>query len=293
MNSDFFTNLRMSVQDWPHWDSLVNKGIELSVNLLAALAILLIGKWVAARIVRLMQIGMQRAKVDPTLIGFLGNVASVALLVMVVMAALGRLGVPTTSAAALIGGAGLAIGLSLKDQLANFAAGTLIIFFRPFRVGDYIKVGSFEGYVREIRIVQTSLRTYANEEVILPNSMVMSDSVINRSSLPLWRSQVVVGVDYACDLKVAKAAVLRAATEHPKCVNAERAPSVQITSLGDNAIELTLWAWSTEADWWSVQCDLYEAVVENLRAVNISIPFPQRDLHIINPPAPLAAARQP
>ncbi|MDO5101339.1 MAG: mechanosensitive ion channel family protein [Lautropia sp.] len=278
------SKLLSSWQDWQKWDLLADKASIFAANLIAALVIFFVGKWVAGKLVQLMQLAMKRAKVDPTLIGFLSNVGYVAMLVMIIMTALNKMGVPTTSAAALIGGAGLAIGLSLKDQLSNFAAGALIIFFRPFKVGDYIKVGGYEGFVREIKIVQTSLRTYANEEVVLPNSMVMSDSIVNKSSLPLWRSQVIVGVDYACDLKTAKAAVLKAALDHPKCVNHERPASVQITALGDNAIEITLWAWSSEGDWWQVQCDLYEAVVENLRAVDISIPFPQRDIHLINPP---------
>lgn len=269
----------MSVRGWEH---LAEKGMAFSTNLIAALAIFLIGKWITARIVVLMKAAMTRAKIDATLVSFLGNVANIGLLVLVIIAALGKLGIPTTSVTALVGGAGLAVALSLKDQLSNFAAGALIILFRPFKVGDYIKVSGFEGFVREIKMVQTSLRTYANEEVVLPNSIVMGNSIVNKSSLPLWRAQVIVGVDYACDLKSAKSAVLRAATEHPKCVETEKNASVQITNLGDNAIEITLWAWTYEADWWAFQCDLNERVVENLREAGINIPFPQRDVHIIH-----------
>lgn len=267
------------------WERLADNGMDLGTNLVAALAIFIIGKWLVTHIVKLMKAALTRAKVDMTLVSFLGNVANIGLLILVIIAALGKVGVPTTSVTALIGGAGLAIALSLKDQLSNFAAGALIILFRPFKVGDYIKVNGFEGYVREIKMVQTSLRTYANEEVVLPNSLVMSNSITNKSSLPLWRAQVLVGVDYACDLKVAKEAVLRAATEHPMCIQIERPASVQVTNLGDNAIEITLWAWTSEADWWTFQCDLNERVVENLRAVDISIPFPQRDVHIVTPAA--------
>ncbi|EGV35303.1 transporter, small conductance mechanosensitive ion channel family [Neisseria weaveri ATCC 51223] len=277
------TNLTMnpeSFTQWQQWELLSEKAVNFGMNLAAALAIFLIGKWLAGKIVRLLRLAMNRAKVDITLVSFLCNVAYVLLLVLVIMTALNQVGVPTTSAAALIGGAGLAVGLSLKDQLSNFAAGALIIFFRPFKVGDYIKSSGFEGYVREIKIAQTSLRTYANEEVVIPNSLIMGGTIINKSSLPLWRAQVKVGVDYACDLKVAKAAILAAATEHPKCLQTEKQASVQITNLADSAIEITLWAWTTEADWWGFQCDLYEQVVENLRAVNINIPFPQQDVHI-------------
>lgn len=264
------------------WERLASTGMDFGTNIVAALAIFLIGKWLTARVVTLMKAALTRAKVDVTLVSFLGNVANIGLLILVIIAALGKVGVPTTSVTALIGGAGLAVALSLKDQLSNFAAGALIILFRPFKVGDYIKVNGFEGYVREIKMVQTSLRTYSNEEVVLPNSVVMSNSITNKSSLPLWRAQVLVGVDYACDLKAAKAAVLRAATEHPKCEQTDKPATVQITNLGDNAIEITLWAWTNEADWWSFQCDLNEQVVENLRAANINIPFPQRDVHIVS-----------
>jgi len=264
------------------WERLAQVGMSFGTNLLAALAIFFIGRWVATRVVTLMKAALTRAKVDKTLVSFLGNVANIGLLILIIIAALGKLGIPTTSVTALIGGAGLAVALSLKDQLSNFAAGALIILFRPFKVGDFIRVNGFEGIVREIKMVQTALSTPDNEEVVLPNSMVMSNSITNRSSLPLCRAQVVVGVDYACDLKVAKDAVLRAATEHPLCVQTKERPAVvYITNLGDSAIEITLWAWTNEADLGAFRFGLNEQVVENLRAANINIPFPQRDVHII------------
>ena len=264
------------------WERLVETGMAFGTNLVAALAIFFVGRWITARLVILMKAALTRAKVDRTLVSFLGNVANVGLLILIIIAALGKLGIPTTSVTALIGGAGLAVALSLKDQLSNFAAGALIILFRPFKVGDYIKVNGFEGFVSEIKMVQTALSTPDNEEVILPNSVVMSNSIVNRSSMPLCRVQVVVGVDYACDLKAAKAAVLKAATEHPLCVQTQGKEAVTfITNLGDSAIEVTLWAWTNEADLGAFRFGLNEQVVENLRAANINIPFPQRDVHII------------
>ncbi|EFC53493.1 mechanosensitive ion channel family protein [Neisseria subflava] len=266
------------------WEQLAQTGMSFGTNLLAALAIYFIGRWVATRVVTLMKAALTRAKIDKTLVSFLGNVANIGLLILVIIAALGKLGIPTTSVTALIGGAGLAVALSLKDQLSNFAAGALIILFRPFKVGDFIRVNGFEGIVREIKMVQTSLSTPDNEEVVLPNSMVMSNSITNRSSLPLCRAQVVVGVDYACDLKAAKDAVLRAATEHPLCVQTEERPAVvYITNLGDSAIEITLWAWTQEENLGPFRFALNEQVVENLREANINIPFPQCDVHLIQP----------
>lgn len=268
------------------WEQLAQTGMSFGTNLLAALAIFFIGRWVATRVVTLMKAALTRAKVDKTLVSFLGNVSNIGLLILIIIAALGKLGIPTTSVTALIGGAGLAVALSLKDQLSNFAAGALIILFRPFKVGDFIRVNGFEGIVREIKMVQTSLSTPDNEEVVLPNSMVMTNSITNRSSLPLCRAQVVVGVDYACDLKVAKDAVLRAATEHPLCVQTKERPAVvYITNLGDSAIEITLWAWTQEENLGPFRFALNEQVVENLRAANINIPFPQRDVHLIQPKA--------
>ena len=264
------------------WERLVETGMAFGTNLVAALAIFFVGRWIASRLVILMKAALTRAKVDRTLVSFLGNVANIGLLILIIIAALGKLGIPTTSVTALIGGAGLAVALSLKDQLSNFAAGALIILFRPFKVGDFIKVNGFEGTVSEIKMVQTALSTPDNEEVILPNSVVMSNSIVNRSSMPLCRVQVVVGVDYACDLKAAKAAVLKAATEHPLCVQTQGKEAVTyITNLGDSAIEITLWAWTNEADLGAFRFGLNEQVVENLRAANINIPFPQRDVHII------------
>ena len=266
------------------WERLAQTGMSFGTNLLAALAIYFIGRWVATRVVTLMKAALTRAKVDKTLVSFLGNVANIGLLILIIIAALGKLGIPTTSVTALIGGAGLAVALSLKDQLSNFAAGALIILFRPFKVGDFIRVNGFEGIVREIKMVQTALSTPDNEEVVLPNSMVMSNSITNRSSLPLCRAQVVVGVDYACDLKVAKDAVLRAATEHPLCVQTKERPAVvYITNLGDSAIEITLWAWTQEENLGPFRFALNEQIVENLREANINIPFPQCDVHLIQP----------
>ena len=266
------------------WEQLAQTGMSFGTNLLAALAIYFIGRWVATRVVTLMKAALTRAKIDKTLVSFLGNVANIGLLILIIIAALGKLGIPTTSVTALIGGAGLAVALSLKDQLSNFAAGALIILFRPFKVGDFIRVNGFEGIVREIKMVQTSLSTPDNEEVVLPNSMVMSNSIVNRSSLSLCRAQVVVGVDYACDLKVAKDAVLRAATEHPLCVQTKERPAVvYITNLGDSAIEITLWAWTQEENLGPFRFALNEQVVENLREANINIPFPQCDVHLIQP----------
>lgn len=273
-----------SLSSFSGWKQLAQTGMSFGTNLLAALAIYFIGRWVATRVVTLMKAALTRAKVDKTLVSFLGNVANIGLLILVIIAALGKLGIPTTSVTALIGGAGLAVALSLKDQLSNFAAGALIILFRPFKVGDFIRVNGFEGIVREIKMVQTSLSTPDNEEVVLPNSMVMSNSIVNRSSLSLCRAQVVVGVDYACDLKVAKDAVLRAATEHPLCVQTEERPAVvYITNLAASAIEITLWAWTQEENLGPFRFALNEQVVENLRAANINIPFPQRDVHLIQP----------
>ena len=264
------------------WQRLAEMGMSFGTNLLAALAIFLIGKWITTHLVILMKAALIRAKVDRTLVSFLGNVANIGLLILIIIAALGKLGIPTTSVTALVGGAGLAVALSLKDQLSNFAAGALIILFRPFKVGDFIKVNGFEGFVSEIKMVQTALITPDNEEVILPNSVVMSNSIVNRSSDPLCRAQVVVGVDYACDLKAAKAAVLQAATEHPLCVQtAGREAVAHVTNLGDSAIEITLWAWTNEANLGAFRFGLNDQVVENLRAAKINIPFPQRDVHII------------
>lgn len=275
-----------SLSPFSGWEQLAQTGMSFGTNLLAALAIFFIGRWVATRVVTLMKAALTRAKIDKTLVSFLGNVANIGLLILIIIAALGKLGIPTTSVTALIGGAGLAVALSLKDQLSNFAAGALIILFRPFKVGDFIRVNGFEGIVREIKMVQTSLSTPDNEEVVLPNSVVMTNSITNRSSLPLCRAQVVVGVDYACDLKVAKDAVLRAATEHPLCVQTKERPAVvYITNLGDSAIEITLWAWTQEENLGPFRFALNEQVVENLRAANINIPFPQRDVHLIQPKA--------
>ena len=229
---------------------------------------------------------LTRAKVDKTLgsASSATSPTSAPLLILIIIAALGKLGIPTTSVTALIGGAGLAVALSLKrTNWSNFAAGVLIILFRPFKVGDFIRVNGFEGIVREIKMVQTSLSTPDNEEVVLPNSVVMTSSITNRSSLPLCRAQVVVGVDYACDLKAAKAAVLRAATEHPLCVQTEERPAVATLPTWRQRHRNHPLGVDARRNLGPFRFALNEQIVENLREANINIPFPQCDVHLIQP----------
>ena len=251
------------------WTTLAGHGADFAVNLAAALLIFLIGRWLSAKLTALTKAALQRGKVDPTLASFIGSVVNIGLLIVVIIAALGKAGIPTTSLTALVGGAGLAVALSLKDQLSNFAAGALIILFRPFKAGDYIKINGFEGFVREIKMVQTSLRTCSGEEVVLPNSVVMSTSLINTSSLPLRRAQIVVNLPYSADLEAAKTVLLNTAASHPSSAHDTHPASVQITKLGDSSIELTLLAWTNEADWWPFQCALNEQAAKGLHAAGL------------------------
>ncbi len=251
-------------------------------KLVAALATLFIGRWVAARIADLLRRAMRRAAFDPTLTGFLGNAAYGLLLALVLISALGQLGVNTTSAAALLGGAGIAIGLSLKDQLSAFAAGAMLIVFRPFKVGDFVDAGGVTGTVEAIRIVVTVLRTPNNQEVMVPNDRVWGSVITNFSSRETRRIDLQIGIAYDSDLKTARELAARIVAADARVLG-EPAPWTGITELGDSAIVLTVRPWVKTADFWQTRADLIEAIKTAFDEGGITIAFPQLDVHLTQP----------
>ena len=173
----------------------------------------------------------------------------------------------------------MAIGLSLKDQLSNFAAGIMIVTFRPFVRGDYVQVSSYTGTVTEITLVNTHLTTINNHDVIIPNSDITTSAVINYTALPNRRVDITVGIGYDADIKTAKDIMLNLAKNNPMAFT-DPAPVIRVTNLGDNSVDLTLNVWTTNGDWWAMQCDLLEQFKNALDDKNIDIPFPQRSVHV-------------
>lgn len=251
------------------------------MNLLAAILIFVIGKWVAGVVSDLLGKLMEKAKFDPTLATFVKNIVHVGLIVFVAIAALSKLGVETTSFVALIGAAGLAVGLALQGSLANFAAGVLLILFKPFKVGDFIEAGGAKGTVKEIQIFNTHISAPDNKKIILPNAKVTGDNVINYSAIEERRVDMVFGISYGDDIKKAKE-VLESVVKKDERVLSEPMPTIAVSELGDSSVNLVCRPWVKPADYWSVLFDTLENGKIELEKAGISIPFPQTDVHLFS-----------
>ena len=259
--------------------TLTNSALSVAAKVALALLIFIVGRWLAKKAVTFTHKMMTRSRLDETVANFLGRIIYGLLLVIVVLAALSKVGVQTTSVVAILGGAAVAIGLSLKDQLSNFAAGIMIVTFRPFVRGDYVQISSHTGTVTEITLVNTHLTTTNNHDVVIPNSSITTSAVINYTALPNRRVDITVGIGYDADIKTAKDVMLNLATSNPKAFT-DPAPVIRVTNLGDNSVDLTLNVWTTNDDWWSMQCDLLEQFKYALDDNKIDMPFPQRSVHV-------------
>lgn len=260
---------------------LAATGQSVGLKLLAALATLIIGRWISLMLVNAIKSAMTRGRADVTLASFMGNVAYGILMAIVAISALGQLGVNTTSAAALLGGAGIAIGLSLKDQLSSFAAGVMLIMFRPFVRGDFIDAGGVSGTVEEIKIVATILKTPNNQEVTVPNHAIWGDTITNYSRRPQRRIDLPVGIAYGADFRKAKD-ILASIIAADKRVLKDPAPWIGVTELADSAVIITFRPWVNTPDFWQVRSDLIEQIKLRFDEAGIGIPFPQMDVHLQN-----------
>lgn len=258
---------------------IVQKGPSFAGNLVAAAAVLLVGVWCAKVATGIVTRMLRRAKVDETLAKFLGRLAQALITLVVVMAALDRVGVNTTSFAAVMAAVGLAIGMALQGSLANFAAGVLIIVLRPFRVGDYIDAGGTTGFVEEIHIFNTFLRTGDNIEIVVPNSAIVNGSISNYSKRPNRRIDLVVGCSYADDLLAVKRFLEQLVSSDSRIL-ADPAPRVAVSELGSHSVNFVVRPWVATPDYWNVKWDLTEAIKVGFDERGFTIPFPQTDIHI-------------
>ena len=259
--------------------NLTELGIRYGLNLLFAILIFLIGKWIAKRVVRVVERLMTKSRMDVTLASFVSNVLYSLLLVLVIITALSKLGINTTSAVAILGGMALAVGMALKDQLSSFAAGVMIIVFRPFVVGDQVEIAGIFGKVQQIKIVFTELLTANNQTVIIPNSEITTSPITNYTTQMTRRIQLPIGVGYGADIKKSREIMLRIANSDER-VLADPEARVGVTSLGDNAVELTLYAWTQTSDYFLTSQALTEEIKIALDEAGIDIPFPQRTIHV-------------
>ena len=266
----------------PEWVTIAQEMLtKFGLKIIAAILIFVIGRWVAKLLQTVMEKTMQKAKVDSVLIPFTCNLVYTAMLVFVVIAALGQLGVQTTSFITVLGAAGLAVGLALQGSLSNFASGVLIIIFRPFKAGDYIEGGGVSGVVKAIHIFTTTLTTPDNKRVIVPNSKMMGDNIINYSAEGTRRIDLTASISYGDNIDTAKAALMDLLTKDPRVLK-DPAPFVGVSAMAESSIDFTVRPWVKVADYWAVFFDLNEAIQKRIEAEGLTIPFPQRDVHIYN-----------
>lgn len=252
---------------------------QLGLNLLFAVIILILGAWAAKFTKRMLARTLGKRNLDPIIVGFLANIAYIVVLVAVVLAALDRLGIRTTSFVAIIGAAGLAIGLALQGALANFAAGFLMIIFRPFKKGDYIEAAGTAGIVDEIQVFTSILNTPDNRRVIVPNSKIMSDNITNYSAKDTRRLDLIFGVSYSDDIAKVKQVLQRIVDQDTRVLK-EPAAQILVGELGDSSVNFIMRVWINSADYWPFKFDTTEKVKITFDNEGITIPFPQRDVHL-------------
>jgi small conductance mechanosensitive channel len=253
--------------------------IPWGINVVLAIAIFVVGRWLANLIVRGLKRVMRKASMEEVLIGFLSSILKVVLLVVIVIAALEQLGVNTTSLLAVFAAAGLAVGLALKDSLTNFASGVMLIIFKPFKVGDFVEAAGISGVVEVIRIFNTQLRTGDNREIIVPNSQIYGGIITNFSAREQRRIDLVIGIGYDDDIKAAKQ-TLESILQAEERILKEPAPVILVSELGESSVDLAVRPWVNSADFLNVRSDLLESIKREFDAKGISIPYPQRDLHM-------------
>ncbi len=253
--------------------------IPLGLKLLAAIIVLILGRWIIKLVKKWMSNGLMSKHADPTLHSFLSNLVSVLLYFILIISIISILGINTSSLVALLASAGLAIGMALSGTLQNFAGGVMIIMFRPFKVGDYISAQGFEGKVSEIQIFNTHLLTVDNKEVILPNGSLSTGAMTNFSKQGTRRVDWVVSMAYGDDYDKAKALMLRLCDEDARIMK-EPAPFVELLKLNDSSVDLTVRAWVDAADYWPVFFAMNERIYKSFAQEGLNIPFPQIDVHM-------------
>ena len=279
MSTDNLPNLGF---DWAEaWLLVKTTGVDFAVNVFIAIVIFYVGKWVVSLIISGLLKAMKKGDMDMTLRRFIANLARMLLMLFVIIAAINQLGVQTASLIALIGAAGLAVGLALQGSLANFASGVLIVLFRPYKVGDFIEGAGIAGSVEEVQILTTVLKTGDNKQVIVPNSQIMGSTITNYSANDTRRVDLVVGVSYDDDLDQVRREleILVAADDR---ILGDPAVTIAVSELADSSVNFVVRPWVKSADYWGVKFELTEAIKKRFDEVGISFPYPQQDVYLHN-----------
>ena len=263
--------------------SLMAKVYELltvyGIKVVAAVVIFIVGRWVAKAIANFIKKMMTKSNTDETLVKFVGSLCYIALLAFVIIAALNQLGIQTTSFIAILGAAGLAIGLALQGSLGNFASGVLMIIFKPFKVGDFIEGAGTAGTVEEIQIFTTQLKTPDNKTIIVPNAKMTGDNITNYTMKGTRRVDFVFGIGYEDDIDKARKVIEEIIATDDRVLK-DPAPMVAVSELADSSVNFVARAWTSADDYWGFYFDTTENVKKQFDAGGISIPYPQRDIHV-------------
>ncbi|MFH1894093.1 MAG: mechanosensitive ion channel domain-containing protein [Candidatus Zixiibacteriota bacterium] len=249
------------------------------IRIIGAIAIIVIGRIVVGILTKMIKRLMKKSTVDETLTKFAVSLARIGLMVFVFVAALGTLGVETASFAAVIAAAGLAIGFALQGSLSNFAAGVMLITFRPFKADDFVEAGGATGTVEAVNIFNTIMKSPDNKRLIIPNSRITGDSIINYSAKETRRVDMVFGIGYGDDIRKAKATLEQILASDERILK-DPAPTVAVSELADSSVNFVVRPWVKTSDYWTVLFDITEKVKLTFDERGISIPFPQRDVHL-------------
>ena len=269
--------MNFSAEDIEHL--IETYAIPWSINIALAIVIFIVGRIVVGLIVSMFTKLMGKSKYDPMLVNFLGSILKALLMLVVIVAALNQLNVDTTSLVAIVGAAGLAIGLSLQDSLKNFAAGVMLLVFKPIRAGDYVDAAGTSGAVKHIGIFTTTMNTPDNKEVIVPNGAIYGGNITNYSIQPTRRVDMVFGIGYDDDLLKAKNLLLEMIAEDERILK-DPEPVVVVAELGDSSVNFAVRPWAKTEDFWGVMFDFTEKVKLRFDEAGISIPYPQMDVHV-------------
>ena len=270
-----------------------------AIRFIVSLLIFFVGKWIIGKLSFIIEKVISRIKIDPMLAGFLLNIIKTLLFIFVVLAALSNLGIETTSFIAVLGAVGLAIGMSFKDTFSNIGAGVLIIFFRPFKLGDFIEINGVSGRAGEINLFSTLIHTSDNRTIIMPNSQVIANRIINYSLQEFRRVDLVFGIEYSEDIKKVRELIIQTANANPAVLRAPEAPAdpfVGVLEFADSSINLAVRCWVRTPDYWKAYFELNEEIKNTFDKNGINIPFPQVVYHAQDgstSPAPILPGKTP
>lgn len=251
-------------------------------QVLVALIILYVGMKLIKLLDKVLNKAYSKHQVDPSLQQFLNSLINISLKVLLVLTVMGIVGIKMTSFVAILGAAGLAVGMALQGTLQNFAGGVIILLLRPFKVGDYIEQGAYQGYVESIQIFCTTLRTYDNRNIIVPNTELATKSLVNHFNLPMRRVAVNVGIAYGESVDKARAVLMNVVNNHKMVLQEPKAPMVVVEKLGESSVDLILYVWTLPENYWTVLFELTEQAYNAFKEQGVEIPFNQMDVHIKN-----------